>query len=139
MFYNLLVKYNKIMGKVGKKLPEEYKLKAIENGISIQTVYGRLQRGWDLEKAVTKKSTKIPLLTRKNSRTETGEYKASKRPKGRNIGVTIYKDLEPLLNQAIEESGKTKSEFIGDIVEEYLLKSWQPKAKKKNHRTRKTK
>ena len=119
------------MGKVAKKLPEEYKQRAIDNGISVQTVYGRLQRGWDLEKAVTHKSTKVPLLTRKNSRTETGEFKSLNRPKSKNIGVTIYKDLEPILNEAVKESGKTKSEFIGDVIEEYLLKHWKPQNKKK--------
>ncbi len=39
------------MGKVAKILPEEYKQKAIENHISIQTVYKRLRTGWDLERA----------------------------------------------------------------------------------------
>jgi hypothetical protein len=123
------------MGKVGKLLPEEYKQKAIENNIPIPTVYGRLERNWDLERAVTE----LPKNIVKVVREPTGEIKASNRPKGDVFSVTLYKDLEPLFNQALEESGQSRSVFVADAIEQYLLKLWKPRNKKKNHRRTKTK
>ena len=126
------------MGKVGKLLPKEYKEKAIENKIPLPTVYRRLKNGWDLERAVTQQpnSKYIDQFTR----TEEGELMPSMRPKTHKVyAFTAYADLEDLLNQAIEESGKLQSVFFADAIEEYLLKLWQPKTKKKNHRRSKTK
>ena len=121
------------MGKVAKLLPEEYKLKAIANNIPIQTVYWRIENNWDLEKAVTKQPRKI-----KRNRDKEGQI-ISDRPKSHIYTFNFYDDKKELLEKAIEESGKTKSEFIADAMEKYLLKLWQPKAKKRNHRTRKSK
>jgi hypothetical protein len=129
------------MGKVGYKLPKPYKEKAIDNGISLQTVYCRLERGWDLERAVTEdpRKNRTPIAAAIDSRDEEGNLKSVGRPKGKLISFTPYRDMEDILNQAIEESGKSRSVFIADAMEEYIGKLWQPKAKKKNHRRTKTK
>jgi hypothetical protein len=109
------------MGKVAKLLPEKYKQKAIENNIPIQTVYYRLNKNWDIEKAVTQK----PKQTIKRHRDKEGQI-ISERPKSHLYSFTFYDDKQELLDKAIEESGKTKSQFIADILEEYLIK-WAKK------------
>ena len=123
--------------KVGKKLPPEYHDKAIENNIPLSTVYNRLNRGWDLEKAVTTLPTRKTYANTQNR--EEGVMVPSSRPRSKSISFSPYKDYEDLLNDAIAKSGKSRSEFIADALEHYLYNVWQPKAKKKNHRRTKTK
>ena len=123
--------------KVGKKLPPEYHDKAIENKIPLSTVYNRLNRGWDLEKAVTTLPTRKTYASTENR--EEGVMIPSDRPRGKSITFNPYQEYEHLLNNAIAESGKSRSEFIADVLEYYLLKVWKPKSKKKNNRTTRTK
>lgn len=129
------------MGKVGYKLPKKYKEKAIENGISLQTVYCRLERGWDLDRAVSEdpRKNRTPIAAAIDSRDEEGNLKSVGRPKGKIISFTPYRDMEDRLKKAIEESGQSRSVFIADAIEEYLDKLWEPKAKKKNQRRTKNK
>jgi hypothetical protein len=115
------------INKKGKKLPPEYQEKAIANGLSLSTVYDRLNRGWDLDKAVNTPPTRKTYAS--SSERIDGSIKATDRPRGRTITFSTYKDIEPLLNDAIKESGKSKSQFIADAVEQYLLKLWKPKTK----------
>jgi hypothetical protein len=108
------------MGKVGYKLPDKYKQIAIDNGISLQTVYSRINHGWELEKAVNKKpSKKIRAI-----RSKTGELITSR--KKYPISIHFYEDKEEILDDAIAQSGKTRSEFIADVLEDYLDK-WEKK------------
>ena len=129
------------MGKVGYKLPKAYKEKAIENGISLQTVYCRLERGWDLERAVTEdpRKNRTPIAAAIDSRDEEGNLKSVGRPKGKLISFTPYRDMEDRLKKAIEESGESRSVFLADAIEQYLDKLWEPKAKTKNQRRTKNK
>lgn len=107
------------MGKVAKKLPEEYKQKAIANNISLQTVYQRLQRGWDLEKAVTKVSHRKDL-----KRSEDGTIISGDRPKTtKSYAFCAYQDNQELLEKAIEKSGKSQSVFLADIVDTWLKRN----------------
>ena len=115
------------INKKGKKLPPEYQEIAIANGLSLSTVYDRLNRGWDLDKAVNTPPTRKTYAS--SSERIDGSIKATDRPRGRTITFSTYKDIEPLLNDAIKESGKSKSQFIADAVEQYLLKLWKPKTK----------
>ena len=123
--------------KVGKKLPPEYHKLMEENGLSPSTVYDRINRGWDIEKAVTTLPTRKTYANTQNR--EEGVMIPSSRPRSKSITFSPYKDYENLLNDAIAESEKSRSEFIADALEHYLYKVWQPKAKKKNHRRSKTK
>ena len=116
------------MGKVAKLLPEEYKQKAIDNGIPLQTVYKRLQRNWELERAVTEKS-KTQYINQSHRSSE-GELMPGDKPKGNKVySFTPYIDSENLLDEAIAKSGKSKSVFLADMVEEYL-KKWTRKKRK---------
>jgi hypothetical protein len=105
------------MGKVAKKLPEEYRQKAIENDLSLTTVYARIKRGWDLDEAVTKPASKIYATN--NERIE-GEIQKSDRPRSDLFSVRIYQDNEDLFQEAIKKSGKSKSQFVADAVDYYL-------------------
>ena len=110
------------MGKVAKLLPEEYKQRAITNGISLQTVYQRIQRGWDLEEAVTKKP-KSSYITNVD-RSETGELKSTGRPKNDKVyAFTTYEDNQELLEKAIAQSGKPQSVFFADIIDSWLKRN----------------
>ncbi|BAQ61627.1 hypothetical protein GM3708_2033 [Geminocystis sp. NIES-3708] len=107
--------------KRGNVLPNEYKEKALSNGLALTTVYARLKRGWNIDEAVSIQPTE---------KTSTHELKRDKgwlvanRAKGSSITFAIYQDLEDLFNKALQESGVTKSQFVADAVEQYLLK-WQ--------------
>lgn len=114
------------MGKKAILLPDEYREIAEKNGLSIQTVYSRIKRGWELEKAVTKK----PERKYASPKRKEGMIIARDRPKGdRPISFYFYKDLEDLLEKAITESGLSRSEFLSQALETYLLKLWKPKTK----------
>jgi hypothetical protein len=117
------------MGKVGYKLPEEYKQKAIANGISLQTVYARIDRGWDIERAVTEdpRKNRTPIAAAIDSRDSEGNLKSVGRAKGKLISFTPYRDMEDKLQKAIKESGQSRSVFLANAIEEYLEKLWKPK------------
>jgi hypothetical protein len=112
------------MGKVAKKLPEEYKVIAQNNGISLQTVYGRLQRGWDLDKAVNKIPSAnyafVKSLPRDEGTIAIGERKKT----SRSYSFNWYEDLEEVLESAVLKSGLTRSDFICTAVEYYLNNVW---------------
>ena len=112
--------------KTGKIFPEHYKQQAIANNISIQTVYSRLERGWDLEKAVNTPPVRKTYIH--EAKREDGWIVPSDRPRlKKTMGVNLYQDLEPLFNEALEESGLSRSDFVANAVEQYLLKLWTPK------------
>jgi hypothetical protein len=112
------------MGKTAVLLPEKYKKIALANNISIQTVYGRLRRGWDVEKAVKVPPDKSKGKSADVPRKE-GAIMPSDRPRcSKPISFYFYQDLEKILESAVKSSGLSRSEFISQVVEEYLLK-WQ--------------
>lgn len=104
-------------------LPEEYKERAIVNGISLQTVYARLKRDWSLERACNERPLpeSTPASVRLGLREETGMLESTGRPRGNVISFTPYTETERLLNEAIKESGKSRSVFIADAIEAYVL------------------
>lgn len=108
-----------VMKKQGSKLPDRYKEIAINNGLSIATVYARLQRGWDLDSSVNTPPKSSPIT--KLPRDDEGNLLPSDRPKThRSFSFNIYKDLENDFNKAVLESGKSKSDFVSDAIEFYL-------------------
>ena len=113
------------MGKTAIKLPDEYKERAIANGLSIQTVYARIKRGWDLEKAVTEPPKKTAPHVLQSARLE-GMIQSGSRPKSHlSRAFNFYQDSEELLDRAIASSGMIKSDFYCHAIEQYLLKLWK--------------
>jgi hypothetical protein len=119
------------MAKAPYVLPNEYKEKAIANGINLATVYKRVQRGWDFERAVTEKPQHQHHPHMFTYPRKEGMLQPSDRPKGKKRAFTYYKDDDEQLDKAIAESGLTGSEFICNAVEEYLEKWQKQKAKKR--------
>ena len=118
------------MGKKAKKLPEDKKKIALANGISLRTVYARIDRGWPIDRAITEpvKAENTPISAQIGSRQEGGLLKSpNKKPKGKLISFTPYRDDEKELYQLIAESGKSRSVFISEIIHQWL----QARRKKK--------
>jgi hypothetical protein len=110
--------------KHGVILPDEYRELAIANKISIKTVYARIKRGWPVDKAVTSQPQKKTCAHINNR--QDGWIMAGNRRKGSPITFTMYEDSEDLFNEALKESKLTRSDFVANAVEQYLLK-WTPK------------
>lgn len=110
-------------------LPLEYKQLAIDNGLKVQTVYKRIQKGWDLYRACTQKARKPPSHLYTARRVE-GMIQ-SERPRSKKITFNYYDDDASRLDKAIEESGLSASEFSAKAMEEYLDKLWKPKIARK--------
>lgn len=108
--------------KRGTILPDELKEKAIANGLSLNTVYSRIKRGWDKLEAVTIPPTQTTCTH--NLDRDQG-WLVSDRPRGSSISFSIYKDIEDEFNTALSESGLTKSEFVATAIEQYLQKLWK--------------
>jgi hypothetical protein len=65
------------------QIPEEYYKKALEAGISRTTLYNRVSRGWNLEKAISTPPDHKKESLRKNSRfysVERGKVRTVKMP-----------------------------------------------------------
>jgi hypothetical protein len=119
--------------KPGHVLPDEDKKIAIANGLALQTVYGRIKRGWDIDKAINTPPTKITHAVTAQ-RDEEGLLLSNNRPKSKkSMSFTLYEDMEDLFNQAYQQSNLSRSEFIATAMEQYLLKLWKPKIPKKNY------
>lgn len=110
-------------------LPLEYKQLAIDNGLKIQTVYKRIQKGWDLYRACTQKARKPPSHLYTAPRVE-GMIQ-SERPRSKKVTFNYYDDDADRLDKAIDESGLSASEFTAKAMEEYLDKLWKPKIARK--------
>lgn len=111
--------------KTSKVIPEEYREIAIANNISLQTVYSRLDRQWDLDKAVSTPPLRKTYIH--EAKREDGWVVPRDRPRMKKaMGVYFYQDLEPLFLEALQDSGLSCSEFIAQALEGYLLKLWKP-------------
>ncbi|WP_373479261.1 hypothetical protein [Geminocystis sp.] len=111
--------------KTNKIFPNEYREKAIANNIALATVYSRLERGWDLDKAVTTPPIRKTYIHQ--AKREDGWVVSSDRPRlKKSMSVSLYEDLEPLFNKALADSGLSCSEFIANAIEQYLKKLWTP-------------
>ncbi|MEG3440162.1 hypothetical protein V0288_23735 [Pannus brasiliensis CCIBt3594] len=105
------------MGKVGKILSTLEKETAIANGVPLTTVYKRLGRGWDVADAITRPSRSLPPGI---ERDDVGEFAPAPVVRGRGRSTRLPIELDPQLDAAIEASGKSQSDFIADILVEWL-------------------
>jgi hypothetical protein len=112
------------MGKRGFILSTEDKEKAIAAGLSLQTVYARIKRGWDVEKAITVAPMATPLT--ELERTATGELlPKDSLPVGRPRTIYLNLIYDEYLDKEIEQSGLGQSRFIAKIIEDYLKKKYK--------------
>ena len=95
------------------QIPSEYYERAALIGISNQTLYNRVNRGWDLEAAATTPPDHKKESLRRNSRF----YGV---PRGKVRTVRMPLELEEVLNEAIASSGLTEMDFLTEIVASYL-------------------
>ncbi len=107
------------MGKRGIILSEEDKQRALANNLSLQTVYARINRGWDTEKAVTTapKPTALTKLKRSSSGELIGKYGE---PIGKDRTFRMLASQDKTLDELIKNSGLSQSEFIAKIITEYV-------------------
>ncbi len=98
-----------IMGKVAKLLPPEKVAIAERNNIPLTTVYKRLKRGWDLEKAITQ-----PPRESNRKRSEEGEFIGS--GKGKPRCFTLPLEWDEKLEKAIADSELNQSEWVAQVV-----------------------
>jgi hypothetical protein len=97
------------MGKVAKLVSPDKLAIAEKNGIPKVTVYKRLDRGWDLEEAITKPTRKTSL-----ERNEIGEF--LDRGRGRSRTITLPKEWDEIFDLEVKESNQTQSEWISEVV-----------------------
>ena len=106
------------MPRESKLLTNEQLALAEKNGIPKVTVYKRLDRGWDVEKAITKPTRKL-----KNLKREDGLFVDAGR--GGRTYFSLPVEWENDFKQAIADSGMSESEWVEQVVIDRL------KAKKK--------
>lgn len=73
------------------------------------TVYKRLQRGWDLERAITTPPKSEPRQERSDGRFSGDE-------KGKPRSIRLPKEWDEELDQAIAESGMSQSDWIAEVI-----------------------
>ena len=101
------------MPRVSKLLTEEQKAIAEKNDIPLVTVYKRLDRDWDIEKAITKPTRKI-----KNVKREDGLFVDAGRGERRQF--SLPKEWDEELERAIAESQMGESELLEIAVIDWL-------------------
>ena len=107
------------MGRVGKKiLPEQIAI-AEENGIPRSTIYARLSKGWDIEKAISEPPRKRPQL-KKLQKNKDGELINTGEKKGKSRTIRFPESKDDLLDKAIAESGMNQVDFIVNATLEYI-------------------
>jgi hypothetical protein len=97
------------MPRVSKLLTDEQLAIAETNGIPKVTVYKRLDRGWDVEEAITKPTRKPGNVKRKD-----GLFVDAGRAKPRYFSLPVEWD-EQLLD-AIASSGMSESEWLEQTI-----------------------
>ena len=116
------------MGKIGKILSPEDVAIAEKNGVPLSTVYARLRREWDIQRAITQPPKASPQLKRDKE----GEF-STEEEKGKPRGVRFPKSKDDLIDKAIADSGMTQSDFIVFATMNYI------ESKQKKTRGRKKK
>jgi hypothetical protein len=97
------------MGKVAKLVSPEKLEIAYQNGIPKVTVYKRLDRGWDIDRAITEPTRKVA-----RERDEKGEFVSQGRGKPRTI--TLPEEWDEVFDEVIESSKISQSEWISELV-----------------------
>ena len=97
------------MPRVSKLLTDEQLAIADKNGIPKVTVYKRLDRGWDVEKAITKPTRKAGNTKRKD-----GLFADAGRAKARFF--SLPQEWDDRLNDAIAESGLSENEWLEQTI-----------------------
>ena len=97
------------MPRSSKLLTEEQLAIAKKNGIPKVTVYKRLERGWDLEKAITKPTRQPGNVQRKD-----GLFVDAGRAETRFF--SLPQEWDEKLKQAIAESGISEKEWIENTI-----------------------
>lgn len=110
------------MPRESKLLTDEQKTIAEENEIPLVTVYKRLDRGWDVEKAITK-----PTRKPKNVKREDGLFVDAGRGERRYFSLPVK--WEDDFRKAIAQSELSESEWIEQVIID-KLKSKKKQAKK---------
>lgn len=97
------------MPRESKLLTDEQLAIADKNGIPKVTIYKRLDRGWEVEKAITKPTRKV-----KNLKREDGLFVDSGRGERRHFSLPV--EWEDDLTKAIAESGLSEPEWVEQVV-----------------------
>ncbi len=116
------------MGKVGYILPEDKKKEAIANGLALQTVYSRLKRGWEVDRAVSEKPR--DTIAHHLERSPTGELLPQDK-KGKQRAFRLPSLMDGEVDQAIASSGLSPTKWYTLAIKEYLVKSSRDRRKKK--------
>ena len=103
------------MAKFGSVLPDDKKQIAIANGIPLTTVYRRLKRDWDMERAITQKPKKTHI--HKLQRREEGAFKSDRLKSQQMHAFFNYAENENAFLQMVDKSGKNVSNYIADLID----------------------
>lgn len=101
------------MPRASKLLTDEQLTIAERNGIPKVTLYKRLNRGWDVEKAITQPTRKVGNTERKN-----GLFVDAGR--GESRFFSLPQEWDEKLKQAIAESKMSEKEWIEQAIIEKL-------------------
>jgi hypothetical protein len=119
------------MGRVGKKVPPEKMAIAEANGISRSTLYARLNKGWEIEKAISESPLSRPQLD-KLERNSDGELVTIGEKRGKSRTIRFPESKDDLLDEAIANSGMNQVDFIVNATLEYInSKNKKPSNRKK--------
>ena len=97
------------MPRESKLLTDEQLAIADKNGIPKVTIYKRLDRGWDIEKAITK-----PTRKPKNVKREDGLFVDAGRGERRYFSLPVKWEND--FEKAIADSGLSESEWVERVV-----------------------
>ena len=103
------------MAKFGSVLPDDKKEIAIANGIPLTTVYRRLKRDWDMERAITQPPRKSHI--HKLQRRKEGAFKSDRLKSKEMHAFFNYAENEKAFMNMVNESGKNVSNFIADLID----------------------
>lgn len=97
------------MGKVAKLVSPEKLEIAEKNGIPKVTVYKRLDRGWDIHRAITEPTKKVA-----RERDQKGEFISQ--GKGKSRTITLPEEWDEFFDEVVESSQLNQSEWISQLV-----------------------
>jgi hypothetical protein len=110
------------MPRTSKLLTDEQLAIAEQNGIPKVTVYKRLDRGWEIEEAITKPTRKAGNVKRKD-----GLFVNAGRAKARFFSLPVEWDEK--LKSAIVDSQMSDNEWLEQVVIEKLKSTKKGKLK----------